>query len=84
MPKVKVPLKEIAKLTKRLLEKNNIPYDEIKVSEGEKEDEVDYIIAVYTKKVLPFNKMMEIRRKLYDDLKEILEGGRFVVAYLPM
>ncbi|MDQ7055001.1 MAG: hypothetical protein Q9M89_00190 [Persephonella sp.] len=51
MPKVKVPLKQLAELTKRLLEKYNVPYDEIRISEGEKEDDVDYIIAVYTKKI---------------------------------
>ncbi len=83
MPEVKVSLKNIAKLTKQLLEKYNIPYNEIKISEGEKEDDTDYIIAIYTKKDLPFNKIMEIKQKLYNELKVILKSEKFIVAYLP-
>ncbi len=82
MAKVKVPLKNIGEITKRILEKNKIPYDEIKVSEGDREDNVEYIIAVYSKKELPFDKTIEVRKKLYKDLKEVLNGEKFIVAYL--
>ncbi|WP_457627355.1 hypothetical protein [Persephonella sp.] len=82
MAKVKVSLKNIGELTKTILEKNKIPYDEIKVSEGEREDNVEYIIAMYSKKELPFDETIEVRKKLYKELKEVLNGDKFIVAYL--
>ena len=84
MPKLEVPLKELGKHVRNILDKNNISYDEIRISKGEKQDDVDYIIAIFSSKKMPFNRATEIQIEIYKNLKEILNGEKFVVSYQPI
>ncbi len=83
MAKVLIPLKEIKKEVKNVLENYKIPYSEIQVSKNEKnEDNVEFIISIKGGKKIPFEKTIKYREILYKELIPIY-GDKFIVSYIP-